>query len=230
MEYSCRFLSPSRENGGFVVKNQDMKNNADATNYFKSYSIVRSTACYSTASSPTPSTPPATASPPAPDTPVCSTPALDTTPSQPAEPRYVIMPTIPLVIIPDLKNVTVVGDSHCRVLVTFMRETTACHTNITGICKPGAGLLDVSPSHLNNVASRWHFELDLAAIDQCKRTSKALISLLPPRNDLPLNSSIHNSFLMVNNFISELCLRREGVRMIDLNMEYGYFLQTSNVY
>ncbi|KAG8281235.1 hypothetical protein J6590_062848 [Homalodisca vitripennis] len=53
--------------------------------------------------------------------------------------------------------------------------------------------------------------------DMCVRDHQRLISPLPPRNDLPPDSPIHNSVLLVNKFNSELCQRRERVRMTDLS-------------
>ncbi|KAG8328136.1 hypothetical protein J6590_000792 [Homalodisca vitripennis] len=100
------------------------------------------------------------------------------------------------VIIPDLKNVTVIGYSHCRGLATLIQEL---------ICYPGAGLLNVAPSPsssppkehcyvlhagTNELAAGWRdiiFRNMEIIIDQCKRSSKVLISPLPSRNGLPLD-------------------------------------------
>lgn len=130
-------------------------------------------------------------------------------------------------------HVTVLGDSHCRGLASLMTSRTTHHTYITGVCKPGAGLLNIAPtstSPLNNAYVIIAGTNDVAAgreavvfqhleeiLQRCRSTSRVLVSPLPPRHDLPSVSPVHESVALVNNFISELCCRYEGMEVLDIS-------------
>lgn len=130
-------------------------------------------------------------------------------------------------------NVTIMGDSHARHLASIMREITNGRTNITGICKPGAGLLGVVPTSnpppghcfvllagTNDVAAGRQdtiYEHLERIIARCSSSSSVMIVPLPPRHDLPPNSPVHESVALVNNYISELCSRHEGVELLNLS-------------
>ncbi|KAG8276382.1 hypothetical protein J6590_066743 [Homalodisca vitripennis] len=132
------------------------------------------------------------------------------------------------------KNVTVLGDSHSRHLSAIMRAQTAGHTSIIGVCKPGAGLLHIAPSHAppeNHCYVLVAGTNDLAAgrqdivfqhmeevIKSCRISSNLLVSPLPPRYDLPPDSPIHESIALANSYVSELCERYEGVAMMDISV------------
>ncbi|KAG8242318.1 hypothetical protein J6590_068265 [Homalodisca vitripennis] len=132
------------------------------------------------------------------------------------------------------KNVTVLGDSHSRNLSAIMRAQTAGHTNIIGVCKPGAGLLHIAPSHAppenhcyvlvvgtNDLAAGRQdivFQHMEEVIKSCRISSNLLVSPLPPRYDLPPDSPIHESIALANSYVSELCERYEGVAMMDISV------------
>ncbi|KAG8305682.1 hypothetical protein J6590_064473 [Homalodisca vitripennis] len=119
------------------------------------------------------------------------------------------------------KNVTVLGDSHSRHLSAIMRAQTAGHTNIIGVCKPGAGLLQIAPSHAppeNHCYVLVAGTNDLAAgrqdivfqhmeevIKSCRISSNILVP-------------IHESIALANSYVSELCERYEGVAMMDISV------------
>lgn len=134
--------------------------------------------------------------------------------------------------IPHLKNITVVGDSHCRGLAALMRSTTR-GVNITGVCKPGAGLLQIAPTSAPPVNHAYVILAgtnDLSAggqdvifrhlegiLKNCSESSKVLISPLLTRYDLPSDSPVHESVLLANNYIEELCHYHKGIEMLDLS-------------
>ncbi|KAG8287021.1 hypothetical protein J6590_046996 [Homalodisca vitripennis] len=142
-------------------------------------------------------------------------------------------PKLKKTILP-FKNVTVLGDSHSRHLSAIMRSQTAGHTNIIGVCKPGAGLLQIAPSHAppeNHCYVLVAGTNDLAAgrqdivfqhmeevIKSCRISSDILVSPLPPRYDLPPDSPIHESIALANSYVSELCERYEGVAMMYISV------------
>ncbi|KAG8280119.1 hypothetical protein J6590_089365 [Homalodisca vitripennis] len=125
-------------------------------------------------------------------------------------------------------------DSHSRHLSAIMRAQTAGHTSIIGVCKPGAGLLHIAPSHAppeNHCYVLIAGTNDLAAgrqdivfqhmeevIKSCRISSNLLVSPLPPRYDLPPDSPIHESIALANSYVSELCERYEGVAMMDISV------------
>ncbi|KAG8286063.1 hypothetical protein J6590_068538 [Homalodisca vitripennis] len=126
------------------------------------------------------------------------------------------------------------SDSHSRHLSAIMRAQTAGHTSIIGVCKPGAGLLHIAPSHAppeNHCYVLIAGTNDLAAgrqdivfqhmeevIKSCRISSNLLVSPLPPRYDLPPDSPIHESIALANSYVSELCERYEGVAMMDISV------------
>ncbi|KAG8252123.1 hypothetical protein J6590_066359 [Homalodisca vitripennis] len=106
-------------------------------------------------------------------------------------------------------------------------------TDVSGICKPGAGLLNTTPdpapppgncfvlvSGNNDVAAGRQniiFGNLVEVIKNCRMTSKVLITPLFPRYDLPPDSPIQKNIRLANAYISELCVRREGVEMVDIS-------------
>ncbi|KAG8319561.1 hypothetical protein J6590_089270 [Homalodisca vitripennis] len=106
-------------------------------------------------------------------------------------------------------------------------------TNVTGLCTPGAGLLEVAPTsvppaghcyvlltgtnYLATGSQHIIFKHMETILENCSKNSKVLISRLIPRHDLPSSSPIHDTVTLVNNFIQELCDRHEGTSMIDIS-------------
>ncbi|KAG8335359.1 hypothetical protein J6590_070095 [Homalodisca vitripennis] len=130
------------------------------------------------------------------------------------------------------RNVTVIGDSHVRNLSAILRRRTSA-TNIVGVCKPGAGLLQIKPTTpppedhcfvlivgTNDLAAGrqdiiyQHME---EIIQQYSGNSKVLVSPLLPRHDLPRDSPVHKKVALANNYISELCERYKGAAFLDIS-------------
>ncbi|KAG8275288.1 hypothetical protein J6590_089310 [Homalodisca vitripennis] len=130
------------------------------------------------------------------------------------------------------RNVTVIGDSHVRNLSAILRRRTSA-SNIVGVCKPGAGLLQIKPT--TPLPEDHCFVLiagtnDLAAgrqdiiyqhmeeiIQQYSGNSKVLVSPLLPRHDLPRDSPVHEKVALANNYMSELCERYKGAAFLDIS-------------
>ncbi|KAG8332768.1 hypothetical protein J6590_015596 [Homalodisca vitripennis] len=131
------------------------------------------------------------------------------------------------------RTVSIVGDSHARHLAGMMRAMVDGDTDVSATCKPGAGLLNTTPdpapppgncfvlvSGNNDVAAgRQNIIFDNLeeVIKNCRMTSKVLITPLFPRYDLPPDSPIRKNIRLANAYISELCVRREGVEMVDIS-------------
>ncbi|KAG8320770.1 hypothetical protein J6590_061358 [Homalodisca vitripennis] len=127
------------------------------------------------------------------------------------------------------RTVSIVGDSHARHLAGMMRAMVDGDTDVSGTCKPGAGLPDPAPpprncfvlvSGNNDVAAGRQniiFGNLEEVIKNCRMMSKVLITPLFPRYDLPPDSPIQKNIRLANAYISELCVRREGVEMVDIS-------------
>ncbi|KAG8313105.1 hypothetical protein J6590_010199 [Homalodisca vitripennis] len=105
-------------------------------------------------------------------------------------------------------------------------------TNIGGICKPSAGLLSVTPAPVhppdhccellpgtNDVAAGKQYIIFSRLekiVKECCSSSTLLVLSLPTRRDLPFDSPVHHTTTLVNNYISELCIRYEGAEMLDI--------------
>ncbi|KAG8249106.1 hypothetical protein J6590_026030 [Homalodisca vitripennis] len=130
------------------------------------------------------------------------------------------------------RNVTVIGDSHVRNLSAILRRRTSA-SNIVGVCKPGAGLLQIKTTNpppedhcfvliagTNDLATGrqdiiyQHME---EIIQQYSSNSKVLVSPLLPRHDLPRDSPVHKKVALANNYISELCERYKGAAFLDIS-------------
>ncbi|KAG8263099.1 hypothetical protein J6590_039367 [Homalodisca vitripennis] len=130
------------------------------------------------------------------------------------------------------RNVTVIGDSHVRNLSAILRRRTSA-SNIVGVCKPGAGLLQIKTTTpppedhcfvliagTNDLATGrqdiiyQHME---EIIQQYSSNSKVLVSPLLPRHDLPRDSPVHKKVALANNYMSELCERYKGAAFLDIS-------------
>lgn len=129
------------------------------------------------------------------------------------------------------KEVTILGDSHARHLAAMVRDLITSDTKITGVCKPGAGLLNVTTSsaprtadHVsvllagsNDVNSGNHqviFEQMEATI---RKFPKVIVSTLPHRYDLAPQHPVNRTIEVVNSYIAELCSRYAGATLLDIS-------------
>ncbi|KAG8276555.1 hypothetical protein J6590_062880 [Homalodisca vitripennis] len=109
------------------------------------------------------------------------------------------------------------GDSHSRHLASLMCKNSR-GTNIGGICKPGAGLLSVTPALVhppdhccvllagtNDVAAGKQdiiFSKLEKIVKDCCSSSALLVLSLSTRHDLPSDSPVHQTTALVNNYIA----------------------------
>lgn len=131
------------------------------------------------------------------------------------------------------RNVSVVGDSHARHLSNFIQSLVQPTTKVTGMCKPGAGLLNIAPTSspppgncyvlmggTNDVATGKE-NIIIRGLEEILQhsssSSSVLLMSLPPRYDLPQNSPIHRIIDKTNHFMAELCKRHAGVQMLNMN-------------
>lgn len=130
-------------------------------------------------------------------------------------------------------SVTILGDSHVRHLAGMVAEKVKHYPIVTGICKPGAGLLNIKPAATpptknhcfvimvgtNDVdggrEDRVYSYME-GLLEDCSKTSNVLVIPLTTRFDLQYSSPIHHTTRLLNNFLSELCCRMKGVEMLDI--------------
>ncbi|KAG8330721.1 hypothetical protein J6590_056547 [Homalodisca vitripennis] len=133
------------------------------------------------------------------------------------------------------RTVSIVGESHARHLAGMMRAMVDGDTDVSGLqaCKPGAGLLNTTPDPApppgncfvlvsgNNDVASWRQNIIFANLEEviknCRMTSKVLITPFFLRYDLPPDSPIQKNIRLAYAYISELCVRREGVEMVDIS-------------
>ncbi|KAG8304949.1 hypothetical protein J6590_081665 [Homalodisca vitripennis] len=102
------------------------------------------------------------------------------------------------------------GVSHCRCLATLMQDMSTSHIEIYN---PDAGILDNAPS-LSSSPSKEHATwLQRGGASSSGTWRESFINVRDKKRALILialspDSPIHDSIVMVNNFISELCLGR----------------------
>ncbi|KAG8300966.1 hypothetical protein J6590_063880 [Homalodisca vitripennis] len=124
------------------------------------------------------------------------------------------------------RMVSIVGDSHARHLAGMMRAMVDGDTDVSGTCKPGAGLLSTNPdpapppgncfvlvSGNNDVAAGRQniiFGNLEEVIKNCRMTSKVLITPLFPRYDLPPDSPIQKNIRIANERLHQRALCPEG--------------------
>lgn len=130
------------------------------------------------------------------------------------------------------KSVSVVGDSHVRGLSALMKKTRLGRgVDITGVCKPGARLLNIEPTSSPpidhcyvvmagtndvNTASEGAILANLRRVLQTfKKSSRVLLVPIPTRYDLCRSSQIHMTVNVVNGYMAELCSRHREVELLD---------------
>lgn len=130
------------------------------------------------------------------------------------------------------KTITVLGDSHVRDLARNIQNRVKEDISVTGVCKPGAGLLSMFPA---TEPSTDHCYVLMAGtndvdagredvifsqlgnlLQSCERSSSVLLVPLPTRYDLSPDNPRHRTVLRVNRFMAEICQRHEGVELLDI--------------
>ncbi|KAG8255885.1 hypothetical protein J6590_081383 [Homalodisca vitripennis] len=130
------------------------------------------------------------------------------------------------------KTVGISGDSHARHLAGLVGKLVALATTVSGICKPGAKLLNIlrlSPKHNlhcevliagSNVLADGeqkniylHLESQIAA--RTTNTEMVIVAVRH-RHDLEPENPIHLETALVNAFIQELAVRY-GTRLVNFN-------------
>lgn len=130
-------------------------------------------------------------------------------------------------------KVTIIGDSHVRNLASLMMDQVREGPAISGVCKPGAGLMSIMPT---TTPCRDHCYVIMAGtndvdagrgkevlkhledtVEVCKKWSRVLVLSLPTRYDLSPTSPVHNTVRLFNNHMAELCRRHENVKMLDIS-------------
>ncbi|KAG8275295.1 hypothetical protein J6590_089233 [Homalodisca vitripennis] len=128
------------------------------------------------------------------------------------------------------KTVGISGYSHARHLAGLVGELVAPATTVSGICKPGAKLLNIlrpSPTHNSHCEMLIAGSNDLADGEQkniylhlerqiaARPTNTVMVIVtLPHRHDLEPDNPIHLETALVNAFIQELAVRY-GTRVVD---------------
>lgn len=131
------------------------------------------------------------------------------------------------------KIVNIEGDSHCRHLASLIQERLPPTTRVSGICKPGAKLREVTSgappppgsycvltAGTNDIAAgqdRNIYQYLEPWIVSRLETSRAFVCTIPHRHDLPPGHPVNRRTAEVNHFIEELCARYESVHLFDFN-------------
>ncbi|KAG8316586.1 hypothetical protein J6590_047727 [Homalodisca vitripennis] len=111
------------------------------------------------------------------------------------------------------------GDSHVSGRTEFEEKRVRTGTKIRGACKPGGGLLDVSPTcspppdqcyvlmvGTNNVDDGREGVIS-SNLESLLTSCKVLLIPLTPRYDL---SPVHDTICPFNNFMAVICYRHNG--------------------
>ncbi|KAG8317423.1 hypothetical protein J6590_028366 [Homalodisca vitripennis] len=129
-------------------------------------------------------------------------------------------------------SMLIVGDSHGRHLAGMVQDLIGGGPKVTGVCKPGAGLLDVASSGpssddftvliagTNDIANgqRSNIFRHLERVLQDRMgASRVVVSTVPHRHDLPAWHPVHRDTDNVNRHIEEIAARHAGVKVLDFN-------------
>ncbi|KAG8290243.1 hypothetical protein J6590_087005 [Homalodisca vitripennis] len=137
--------------------------------------------------------------------------------------------------IPQLRSITIRGDSHARYIAGLVGDMTGSPFSVGDVCMPGAGLLDIVSSGHTPSRPGTHCEVliagsnDLAVGKQRNiyshleahiatrpaNTELAVVTL-PIRHDLAPNHPIQDETVLVNAYIEELAARY-NIQVIDFN-------------
>ncbi|KAG8280235.1 hypothetical protein J6590_086024 [Homalodisca vitripennis] len=141
-----------------------------------------------------------------------------------------------------LKSITIRGDIHTRHVAGMVMKLIGPGTSVSGMCKPGAKLLDViQPDQTSNgPGPRCEVLIagtnDLAVSKQCNiyryledyivarpPGAELLLATLSHRHDLDPDHPVHEETVLVNAFVEELAARH-NVRLLKLDgVGRGYF-------
>ncbi|KAG8309892.1 hypothetical protein J6590_074388 [Homalodisca vitripennis] len=141
-----------------------------------------------------------------------------------------------------LKSITIRGDSHTRHVAGMVMKLIGPGTSVSGMCKPGAKLLDIIQPDQTSTGPGPRCEVliagtnDLAVGEQCNiyryledyivarpPGAELLLATLPHRHDLDPDHPVHEETVLVNAFVEELAARH-NVRLLKLDgVGRGYF-------
>lgn len=127
------------------------------------------------------------------------------------------------------ESVVIEGDSHARHIAEMTSQLLPQKVSVTGICKPGAKLLQVDPPQTqpqpqpvsgpqckvliagaNDVAAGEqrniykHLEMKISAMPP---STELIVATLPYRHDLPATDDVNQNTTLVNAYIEELAAR-----------------------
>ncbi|KAG8325255.1 hypothetical protein J6590_072690 [Homalodisca vitripennis] len=133
------------------------------------------------------------------------------------------------------ESVVIEGDSHVRHIAGMTSQLLSRRVSVTGVCKPGARLLQITSSQPQPVTKGTRCSVliagtnDLAAGEQRniydsleKRITsvashnKLIVATLPHRHDLPSTHDINQHTALVNAYIEELAARHH-ISVLDMN-------------
>ncbi|KAG8319857.1 hypothetical protein J6590_082667 [Homalodisca vitripennis] len=137
--------------------------------------------------------------------------------------------------IPHYTSITVRGDSHARHIAGMVMKLTGPRTSISGMCMPGARLLNIIRPDQTSPDPGPRCEVliagtnDLAVGEQRKiyrhlenyivarpAGTELLLATLPHRHDLDLDHPVHVETVLVNAFVEELAARH-NVRLLKID-------------
>ncbi|KAG8240856.1 hypothetical protein J6590_100690 [Homalodisca vitripennis] len=131
------------------------------------------------------------------------------------------------------KNVVFEGDSNTRFLARIVQRRVSSAAKVTGICKPGAKLLNVtssSPSPPSSCFILLARTNDIAAGESHNiynrleervtvRLSSAdvILAMIPYLHDLLVSHPVNQRTILSNYYIEELCVRHSNLKLLDIN-------------
>ncbi|KAG8270357.1 hypothetical protein J6590_087105 [Homalodisca vitripennis] len=134
---------------------------------------------------------------------------------------------------PPPKNVVIEGDSNTRFLACIVQRRVSSAAKVTGICKPGAKLLNVtssSPSppsscfillaRTNNIAAGESHNIYNRLEERVTvRLSSAdvILAMIPYLHDLLVSHPVNQRTILANYYIEELCVRHSNLKLLDIN-------------
>ncbi|KAG8288410.1 hypothetical protein J6590_016530 [Homalodisca vitripennis] len=131
------------------------------------------------------------------------------------------------------RNVVIEGDSNTRFLACIVQRRVSSAAKVTGICKPGAKLLNVtssSPSPPSSCFILLARTNDIAAGESHNiynrleervtvRLSSAdvILAMIPYLHDLFVSHPEKQRTILANYYIEELCVRHSNLKLLDIN-------------
>ncbi|KAG8241255.1 hypothetical protein J6590_090815 [Homalodisca vitripennis] len=126
-----------------------------------------------------------------------------------------------------------IGDSNTRFLARIVQRRVSSAAKVTGICKPGAKLLNVtssSPSPPSSCFILLARTNDIAAGESHNiynrleervtvRLSSAdvILAMIPYLHDLLVSHPVNQRTILANYYIEELCVRHSNLKLLDIN-------------